>query len=119
MRLYGRVKNADGTYGPWVVVQTDPNTGSNSMVYVTALCQALLLSINESPFYANIGIPGQQAVIQQVSPDFYVTRIQQRYSQYFASLIVARDGAADVPTFNVKATTFEGQSIDLSVPIPQ
>ncbi len=119
MRLYGRVKNADGTPGPWVVVQTDPATGSNSLLYVTALCQALSLSLNESPFYANIGLPGEQSVMQQIQPDYYVTRIQQLYSQFFASLIVANDQTADVPTYNVKATTFEGESIDVSVPIPQ
>lgn len=118
MRVYGRTTNPDGSKR-WVVVQTDPATGSNSWVYLTALCQALLLNLNESPFYGNVGIPAQQSVIQQIQPDFYVNRIQQIYSQYFASLIVAKDPAAEVPTYNVKATLLDGTPASVTVQIPE
>jgi hypothetical protein len=118
VRVYGRITNPDGSK-TWEVVQTDPATGSNEWVYLTALCQALLLNLGESPFYADVGLPGQQSVIQQIQPDFYVTRIQQRYSQYFASLIVAKDPSQANPTYNVKVTMFDGTPASVTVQIPQ
>lgn len=118
MRVYGRITNPDGSK-TWVTVQTDPETGSNSWVYVTALCQALLLNLNESPFYSQIGIPAQQSVQMQVAPDLYVTRIQQYYSQFFASLIVAKDPAARTPTYNVRATTLDGTPVSVTVQVPE
>ena len=118
MRVYGRITNANGSK-TWVVVQTDPNTGSNGWVYITALCQALLLNLGESPFYAQVGIPAQQSVIQQIAPDFYVQRIQQMYAQYFASLIIAKDPAAAVPTYNINATLMDGTPASVTVKVPQ
>lgn len=100
----------------WVVVQTDAN-GNNDLVYVTALCQCLLLNLNESPFYATSGIPAKQAIQQQVSPDYYVTLTQQQYSQYFASLIVSRV-SGNPPTYDVYILTHQGVSLNISVPIP-
>lgn len=118
MRTYGRITNPDGSK-TWVKVETDAATGSDSWVYVTALCQALLLNLGESPFYASYGLPAQQSVIQQIAPDFYVSRTQQQFAQFFASLIIARDPAADVPTYNVKATLFDGSSASVTVQVPE
>lgn len=118
MRTYGRITNPDGSK-TWVVVQTDPATGSNSWVYVTALCQVLQGNLNESPFYANYGLAAQQSVIQQIVPDFSVARVQQQFAQFFASLIIARDPAAAVPTYNVNATLLEGTPASVTVRVPQ
>ena len=118
MRTYGRTTNQDGSK-TWVKVESDPLTGSNSWVYVTTLCQALLLNLGESPFYADYGLPAEQSVIQQIAPDFYVSRTQQRFAQFFASLIVAKDPAADHPTYNINATLFEGTPASVTVQIPE
>ena len=129
MRTYGRVfsYNPDGTktvpqpngFPYWVTVETDPTTGESGWVYITALCQVLQGVLGESPFYASYGIPGQQAVIQQIAPDFYVSRAQQQFAQFFASLIVSKDAAADVPTYNVNAMLFNGTSASVTVQPPQ
>ena len=118
MRVYGRITNPDGSK-TWQVVETDPVTGSNSWCYVTALAQVLLLNLGESPFYANYGLPAQQSVIQQISPDFYVSWIQQQYAQFFASLIVSKDQAQATPTYNISATLFEGSPASVTVKIPE
>jgi len=118
MRTYGRTTNPNGSK-IWVVVETDPETGSNSWVYITALCQVLQGVLGESPFYANYGLPAQQSVIQQIVPDFYVSRVQQQFSQFFASLIVARDPAAAVPTYNINATLLEGTPASVTVQVPK
>ena len=118
MRTYGRITNPNGTK-TWVEVQTDPATGSNSWVYLTALCQVFLLNLNESPFYANYGIPAEQSVIQQIAPDFNVTRTQQQFAQFFASLIVAKDPLQPVPTYNINVTLFEGTPVSVTVQVPK
>jgi hypothetical protein len=118
MRTYGRITQPDGSK-KWTEVQTDPGTGSNSWVWLTTLCQALLLNLGESPFYANYGLPAQQSVIQQVQPDFYVNRTQQQFAQYFASLIVAKVPGARVPTYNITLTTFQGTPASVTVQIPE
>lgn len=105
MRTYGRVYNSDGTY-KWVEVSTAPN-GDNTEVYLTTLCQVLSLFLNESPFFANYGIPALQAVKQQIPPDFYVTVTQQQFSQYFANLVIART-SSNPPTYFVRVLTFTG-----------
>lgn len=115
MRTYGRISNSDGTQ-TWVEVETDA-AGRNDMVWLTTLCQALKLNLNESPFYANYGIPQKQAVIQQVWPDFNVALTQQLFSQYFASLIVAKQDST-TPTYRVNVTTNQGVVLDLDVPVP-
>lgn len=92
MRTYGRVPiDPLNPQGPkrWVVVETTPQ-GFNDGVYVTALAQTLLLNINESPFFAQFGIPGHQSVMQQIAPDFYIVFTQNYYAQFFASLTVAK-----------------------------
>ena len=115
MRTYGRVRNPDGSKA-WAEVSTDEN-GYNDMVYVVTLIQCLLLNLNESPFYANFGLPAKQSVIQQIAPDFYVAQTQSQFSQYFAALIVARVATLP-PTYQVNVTTQQGFKLNASVPIP-
>lgn len=87
------------------------------MVYVTALCQVLSLSLNESPFWSTSGIPAQQSVMQQVAPDYYVAITQQAYAQYFASLQITRQ-ANPTPTYRVNVITHSGVQINASVSVP-
>lgn len=115
MRTYGRVTNQDGSR-TWVAVFTDPN-GLSDGVWLTTLAQALLLNLNESPFYADWGIPARPSVVTQVFPDFYVVRTQQRFAQYFASLLVSRQHLPD-PTYLINVTTQQGVKLNASVPIP-
>ena len=109
MRTYGRVK------GIWTEVETDEN-GSNDYVWVTTLCQCLLLFLGESPFFANFGIPAHQAIIQQVFPDFYVTQTQRQFSQYFASLLVSKRDLP-TPTYDINITTNQGTKVAVSIPV--
>ena len=110
MRTYGRDANK-----VWQVVETDA-AGYEDAVWLTTLCQVFLLNLNESPFFADWGIPAVQSVIQQVQPDYYVARIQQQFSQYFASLIIAKVPAATDPTYRVSVVTSQGSKIILDVP---
>lgn len=113
--MYGRIPN--GTGGTqWAVVQTD-SSGNNDLVYVTALAQCLLLNLNESPFFATSGIPGQQSVIQQVFPDYYVALTQQAFAPYFASLQISRQPGPN-PIYQVNVITHQGVNINASVPVP-
>jgi hypothetical protein len=116
VRTYGRITNADGSKS-WVKVETD-DQGYDDLVWVVTLAQALLLNLNESPFYADYGIPGKNAVIQQIAPDFYVARAQQRFAQHFASLVVARE-YANPPTYRINVTTNQGFKLNTSIPVPQ
>jgi hypothetical protein len=109
MRTYGR------NYGVWQVVETDAD-GFDDAVWLTTMCQVFLLNLNESPFYANYGLPAQQSVIQQVQPDYYVARIQQQFAQHFASLVVAKVPNATSPTYRVSVITQQGSKIILDVP---
>jgi hypothetical protein len=128
VRTYGRVYslNEDGSrqspqpsgFPYWVVVQTDAN-GFNDMVYLTTLLQVLQLNLNESPFFANYGLPDKEAVIQQVAPDYYMTRTQLLFAQFFASLIISRMQSADDPTYLVNVTTHQGVKLNAAIPIPE
>lgn len=111
MRTYGRVN------GVWQEVDTDAN-GFNDAVYVTTLIQCFKLNLNESPFYGQFGIPAKEAVIQQVLPDFYVYFMQQYFSQFFASLTVAKLplGFPPVPTYRVNITTQAGSKLAYDIP---
>lgn len=112
MRTYGKITAKDGTQ-KWVEVQTD-SAGNFEYGWVTTLIQCLKLSLGESPFYANYGIPAQRAVIQQVFPDFYVLVTQQQFSQYFASLQVTKDQSL-TPTYNVNILLTNGTKIQQTV----
>jgi hypothetical protein len=115
MRVYGRIPNGSGGL-TWVVVST-ASDGTNDLVYVTALCQCLLLNLYESPFYAQNGIPANQSVIQQVYPDYYVALTQQAFSPYFAALQISRQ-ASITPTYQVSVTTHQGVQINANIAVP-
>lgn len=116
MRTYGRVKQPDGSL-KWVVVTT-PANGDNSLIWLITFCQVLKLFLNESPFWANFGIPAKQNVMQQIFPDFYVTRAQQQFSQFFSSLIVYRQNNP-APTYTINIITLSGEKVEVSMGVPQ
>jgi hypothetical protein len=105
VRTYGRITNADGSK-TWVEVSTDA-AGHDDYVWITTLIQVLKLSLNESPFYADYGIPAQRSVVQQVYPDYYVAVTQAQFAPRFASLIVSKVEGAE-PTYKVDLTTNQG-----------
>jgi hypothetical protein len=109
MRVYGRDTNT----GRWIEVSTDA-LGHNDYVYITALIQNLKLNLNESPFWANWGIPAQQSVVQQIFPDFYVALIQQRFSAYFAALVIQKIQST-TPTYSIKIVTNQGVKFQMSI----
>ncbi|MDU2046610.1 MAG: hypothetical protein E6712_17695 [Clostridium sp.] len=108
MRTYGR--NADGK---WVEIVPDEN-GFNDSIYLTTLIQNRKLAPQESPFYANNGIPSYGSVIQQVLPTYYVDRLQRQFSQYFSSLQIALANE-DPPVYNISAITNAGSKIIATV----
>jgi len=121
MRCWGRTYHTDGTY-TWNEVTTDAN-GYNDAVYVTALAQVLQLNQNESPFWANYGIPAIQSVTTQVFPDLAVYFTQQQYARYFASLKISKINALNqyqvpTPVYQVNIITQQGSIINFNVPIP-
>lgn len=105
MKTWGRVTLADGTK-QWVLVPEI--NGDPTYVWITTLIQVLKLSLNESPFYANYGIPAQRLIIQQLIPDFYVNMTQQQFAQYFASLTITRLPIIDPVTYLVEIVTLQG-----------
>ena len=109
-----RQKPQPAGYPRWEQVSTDAN-GFNDAVYLTTLCQVLLLDLNESPFYAQYGIPDQPTILQQVQPDFYMTRIQQQFAPYFASLILTKLGG-DPPAYKINVVQNNGSVAVVQVP---
>jgi hypothetical protein len=97
------------------MVTTDAN-GYNDAVYITTLVQCLKLSIGESPFFANHGIPAQRSVITQIFPTFYVTQTQQQFAPFFASLIVAQVNSP-TPTYRINLITNQGAKVIVNVPV--
>lgn len=116
MRTYGRQTQPDGTL-KWVKVETAPD-GNNDLIWIVTLCQVLKLILNESPFWANWGIPAKQSVMTQVFPDFYVANVQQQFAPHFASLIVYRK-SLPTPEYVINITTNSGEKIPLIMDIPQ
>lgn len=108
MRTYGRTFDANNN-PTWQVVETDAN-GANDAVYLTTLAQCLKLNLQESPFYANYGLPDHQSVLQQIAPDFYVAQTQQQFAPFFASLNISRVPSPDgvTPTYQVNVITNQG-----------
>jgi hypothetical protein len=114
MRVWGRTYDANGN-PTWVAVETSP-TGDNTAVVITWLAQVLLLNLNESPFYADWGIPAKQSVIQQVAPDTFVNLTQQRFAPYFASLIITRTNGNPLK-YVCQITTLYGAKVEMEIPI--
>lgn len=115
LRTYGRTYDSLGN-PTWVEVDTD-SAGYNDAVYLTTLAQVLKLNLNESPFFANYGIPQYQTIMTQVFPDYYVTMTQNQFSQYFASLSVARIPNTVDPEYRIKVQTSYGSTISTTVPV--
>ena len=114
MRVYGRITNTDGSLS-WQVVTTDAN-GQNDAVYITAMAQAIKLNLNESPFFATVGIPQQQTILTQVYPDFYVNNIQTLYAPYFAALSITRTPGSFPPAYKAKILTHSGAIVNVEIP---
>jgi hypothetical protein len=114
MRTYGRVYSTDGSY-VWVEVDTAAD-GSNDAVWLTTLIQTLKLNLNESPFYANYGLPAHQSIIQQVAPDFNVGLTQQFFAPRFAALTIVKR-SDPTPTYDVNVTTHQGVKLQASIPV--
>lgn len=109
MRTWGR-----NHLGEWEEV-----SGDNDAIYLTTLIQNLKLNIGESPFYARNGIPAQQSVISQIFPDYYVQQIQQQFSKYFASLLIAKIPTSlqnHYPLYKINVLTHQGARIGIEVP---
>jgi hypothetical protein len=115
MRTYGKIKDSNGNYTIWTQINQEPD-GNFQSGYATTLIQVLLLSLGESPFYANYGIPAQRSVIQQVHPDYYVIVTQQLFAKFFASLLISKVDAID-PTYNVNIVTTYGTKITREIAI--
>lgn len=111
MRTYARIYN-DNNEPRWIVIETDAE-GFDDYVWANTLIQSFKLLINESPFYGNYGVPAFQAVAQQIAPDPYVSNLQSLYSQYFASLVIARVPSDDDPTYQVNLTFQNGVQVQL------
>ena len=97
-------------------MQTDGN-GYNENVYLTMLCNVILLGLGESPFWSQTGIPAQQSVLQQVYPDYYVAVIQQMFAPLFASLVISRVSGSNPPAYAVNVTTLQGSQLTAQVAI--
>ena len=118
MRTWGRINQVDGRGGTWVKVTTDA-TGYNDAVYLTTLVQVLKLNLGEDPFFGNYGLPAQQAVLQQIQPDFYVARTQAQFAGFFAALLLAKQPQQPnqpTPRYTINVTTRNGST--LRGPIP-
>lgn len=114
-RAWGRVYNEDGTY-TWTPVVTDPVTGDNTAVRITQLIQVLKMDRNESPMFANYGIPARLSVVQQLFPDIFVFQTQAQFAPFFASLIISRLPST-TPSYLVNITTVTGEQLSMTVPI--
>lgn len=120
MRTYGRTQDVLSGAKTWWVVTTD-NNGFNDGVYLTALAQVIKLNLGESPFFADYGIPAHASVVSQIYPDFYMVRIQQQFSGYFASLILSKqedatdDDGRPAPSYLINVLTNYGSMIGVHV----
>jgi hypothetical protein len=113
MRTWGRINQVDGLGGTWVEVTTDAN-GFNDNVMLTTLVQTLKLNLNEDPFNAQLGIPAQASVLQQIQPDYYINVIQQYFAPFFAALLVAKEPQQPnqpMPTYRINVTTQSGAQL--------
>lgn len=104
-RVWARIHNDDGTR-TWQAIETT-SAGSNDNLNFIWLQNVLLLNINESPFYSDWGVPVHQTMVSQILPDYYMSLIQRRFSEYFASVIINRISAT-TPTYSISVTSATG-----------
>jgi hypothetical protein len=122
MRIYGRTRDTLTGEKTWTVVTTDPGS-FDDMVYLVNLIQVCKLNLEESPFFADWGIPAYAAVMFQVPPDYYVALTQQRFAQRFMSLSLARfPDAVDasnrpMPHYRFVVVTNWGATLAQNVPM--
>lgn len=109
MRTYGRQKQPDGSWGPWITIT------NTQAVWLATLVQSLRLSTNESPLYGNFGIPAQDSVTTQIAPDAAVAAMQAYYTQYFVSLTVSAVPGASEPTYSVEVVLNDGTILNETV----
>ncbi|MBP2171015.1 hypothetical protein J2125_004207 [Erwinia toletana] len=108
MRTWGRITDEHGQ-AKWIAVEADEK-GDFSWGWLTTLIQTLKLSLGESPFYAQYGMPTQQSIVTQIHPDYYVNITQQQFAGYFASLSISKTEGADRPTYEIQAVFLNGAS---------
>ena len=96
---------------------TPDSDGDLSNIYLTTLVQTLRLSLGESPFFGNYGIPAQQSVITQVFPDFYASQTQTQFAPYFASLTIQRVSTSGNPIYRVRAVCKTGAILTSEVAV--
>lgn len=111
-RVWGRIHNSDGSR-TWQAFETDDN-GYDDAPNLIWLQNVLLLNLNESPFYADWGIPIQQTLATSVFPDYYTAKIQQRFTAYFASVVVTRIYSSDI-SYSVNVTTRTGYQVSQKI----
>lgn len=128
MRTYGRTQDVLSGKKKWWIVVTDVD-GFNDSVYLTALAQVIKLNLGESPFFANYGIPAHPSVVTQIYPNFFMSRIQQQFSTFFASLILtpepvtqgspesfaAGQDGSPAPSYRISVLTNYGSRIGVRV----
>ena len=114
MRTWGRLGQVNGVGGTWTEVTASAD-GDLSNVFLTALAHSIKLSINESPFFASVGIPAQQSIISQVFPDWYVAQMQTLYAPHFASLVMTRVPQSFPPVYKVNAVCFNGAQLTMQI----
>jgi hypothetical protein len=105
--------------GRWVEISTDA-AGNNDLVWLTTLCQAILLNLNESPVYADVGLPARQSVLSGIAPDYNMSLLQKRFAPYFLSLVITRQPQASGqnPHYLVNLVTHKGVKLSARIPIP-
>ena len=120
-RTYGRTAPDEFGNQQWVVIVPDPATGLVDMLWFATVAQTMRLSLGESPFYAQYGIPAKQSVETQIPPDLYVARIQAQYSSYFASLVITKAPSSNppnlTPIYNAYAVAHSGLVLSAQVPL--
>lgn len=110
-RVWGRV-TTNGTR-KWQAFETDSN-GYDDAPNIIWLQNVLLLNLNESPFYADWGIPLQQTLATSIFPDYYTSQTQQRFSAYFPSVVITRISSSDV-SYSVNVTTQTGYKVSQNI----
>ena len=111
MRTYGR-----DNHGNWFTVVVD-STGFDDDIWLTTLAQVLTSNLNESPFYANYGLPARDSIIARTHPDYWISIIQGQFAQYFTSLTIQKtvDNTNNTPTYHVEVIKNNGATASVTI----